>query len=83
MKPNAGRVTIDESILLDFLDFRGGTIIAVTQKDYGRIELVIEHPDMPSVKEFASIPNVKPLMSRTEDSVGRYIVTRIEPAKVH
>jgi len=49
---HAAIVTIDESLLLQWLQFRGGRILNIQRSPaVNGIEVVVEHPDMPEVEE--------------------------------
>lgn len=66
-----GIVQIDSEILLNWLKFEGGTIRGVKQDFNGVVELLVEHPDMPEVKEKDSIPIVPVTYSFNYIILGR------------
>ncbi len=62
---NAAIIRIDAKFILDMLAFQGGKITAVRQ-DFtrwkpGDIEFVIEHPDLPEVKDGYELQIVEPV----------------------
>ena len=73
-----GRIQIQPEIILQWLDYVGGRITGIGfNSDYAEIiELVIEHPDMPEVKDCGVIPIIKPIYTRTQDSMGHFVVLR-------
>lgn len=79
----AGRFEISEEVILDFLDFHGGHITSIHDRMLkpGVIALTIEHPDMPEVEEEKLPSAVSPSYERIEDSMGHFIMRRIDPPK--
>ena len=79
---HAAIVEISSKLLLDILDFGGGTVIDVRKPhevwkpDY--IEIVIEHPDMPKVKPAEKLQRIVPMYRQVYER-QRIVTTRIEP----
>ena len=59
-----GKVIIAPELLLEWLDYQGGTIRAVDFTDGLDIALIIEHEDMPIIGELECIPIVRPQYTR-------------------
>ena len=57
-----GRICITPEALAELLQFPGARlVVAQVNQATGFLEIVLEHPDMPEVKEGASAPIVTPL----------------------
>ena len=79
---NIARVRVSQEVLLRFLDFNGGHIRSISQSEYyPSLVLVIEHPDMPLVREGEMIPDIMP--EYTTSQTDNHIRTdRIFPPKI-
>jgi hypothetical protein len=74
---HAGKVRIAEELLLKWLDlYPDGKIREVKLDDWGTVGLVIEHPDMPTVKAGDTIPTVSPSYITTSDALGHTVTIR-------
>ncbi len=86
-KLHKGHVCISSELLLNMLDFQGGTIIGVSPGRFigigvEEINLVIEHPDMPEVKEDGTLEQVCPILTFHYGDNGVIIrLERIQPPK--
>lgn len=76
---HVGRIRLSQELILEWLDYVGGKIGNV-RLDFetlsGDVELTIEHPDMPEVKEAEKIPIVTPLYVKFQDAQGHFCVMR-------
>ncbi|MFA7218373.1 MAG: hypothetical protein WC057_07245 [Dehalococcoidales bacterium] len=62
---NIGKIIVSESLMLDWLKYEGGHIRAIvtpfnSDANFGTIEIIIEHPDMPELKEGYPVGVVTP-----------------------
>ncbi len=63
-KSYKGIITIDQRVILDWLQFQGGRIRAAELNLMtGSLRLCIEHPDMPEVETGWAIKEVHPIYS--------------------
>lgn len=64
-----GRLIVTPAVLLDFFRYEGGTVHRVwhDESNSPNISFVVEHPDMPLVKEGQAIPVVTPDYVRCRD----------------
>ena len=61
MSRHMGRIIVDTELLGELLQFRGAHfVVAQVNQETGCLEIVLEHPDMPEVKEGESAPIVTP-----------------------
>jgi hypothetical protein len=66
-----GKIRISEKTLLDWLQFDGGAIRGIQLSDFiasDTIEILIEHPEMPIVREGELVPEVWPLYSASYEA---------------
>ena len=60
-KRYAGKIELDTKLLLDILDLKDGEIHSIQLDDYlphKTLTMIIEHPDMPLVKESEPLRNI-------------------------
>lgn len=57
---NVGRVIISAEKQAELLDFKGMVIWGVGLDRFNRVELLVEHPDLPGVMDGDVIPEVVP-----------------------
>lgn len=61
MKRYAGRVLVDDRLILEWLGFKGGIVHYIARcEDYDAITITIEHPDMPELPEGGTLQIVDP-----------------------
>jgi len=86
-KLHKGIVCISSELLLNLLDFQGGAITNISPSRFigvgiDEINLVIEHPDMPEVKEDGTIEQVCPMLTvHYGDNEGIIRLERTHPPK--
>lgn len=80
---NAGKIRISTRLLLDWLQFESGCIVGANLDASARtVDLFIEHPDLPEVKEGDALPEVNISVTQNYDSEGHLIsVNRTDPPK--
>ena len=79
---NVGHIQIDSKTLMQMLDFEGGVIWGVRLDDFGIVELLVQHPDMPKVKEGMPIEKVWISHRATYGDNGVILRTeRVDPPK--
>lgn len=64
---NIGKMRIEQTVLLDLLDFSGGRIVNVNLDEWSNVELTIIHPDMPEVSQQDPIIFVTPVYRKIND----------------
>ena len=78
---NAAIVQISEEMILEWLDFKGGTIRSLQFGiRHGVLEVVIEHPDMPQARDGQMYRTVHPIYTRTDGCPPT--IERSDPPKV-
>jgi hypothetical protein len=80
------KIEITPELLLEILDFKGGTIWGIKlDEDYTPpryIKIALEHPDLPEVKESDFISNITPIMQITYGDNGVPLrIERTDPPK--
>ena len=84
-KTHVARVRVSRDAILKWLKFDGGTIHRVIEdSEYwssGRIELVIEHPDLPEVNEGDMIPTVVPSYRADPNGVLERVYPPVKSSK--
>lgn len=78
---NVGKILISEELLLKLLDYYPeGKIVNIYKGErFGKVEIVICHPDMPEILEGDMIGLVCPTYTEQCDSIGRKVVFREKP----
>lgn len=73
-----GRVSVSEEIILAWLKFQGGHLETVKFTPYGgKMELTIEHPEMPLIGIGDEVPDIDPEYTIFHDPDGDILgVTR-------
>jgi hypothetical protein len=73
-----GKLIVSEDLILKWLDYAdGGTIRRIGLSDWeNRIEITIEHPDMPEVRDGDAIQVVNPRYITTQDALGHSVTIR-------
>ena len=85
---HVARICIDNTILLDILDFKGGKVLDIYQdREYYRpneFYITLEHPDLGKVYPGGMIPIVIPTFKAEYGPNGVIIrIDRIDPIKRH
>lgn len=71
-----GKIIVSEELLLKMFDFYPGKIRRINLGRWNEVEVIIEHPDMPEVKEGEPIPDVMPLYMVNQDALGHKVTIR-------
>jgi hypothetical protein len=77
---NRGILQLSPELLLAWLQFSGGKIIDIRVNNWNRngaIEMIIDHPEMPEVKEGDCLQNINPVYIHKIGKTGKILkVTR-------
>ena len=86
MSTHRAIVDIDKKLLLNLLGFQGGKVIMARSDfelfDPDKIEIIIEHPDLPDVKPGSMYQHITPIYLdevRLVDGKHFHNITRVEP----
>lgn len=81
-RKHAGLVQLSATHLLHLMDLDGGTIWRVELNHWGKLELLVEHPDLPELHIGDIYTTVSITMRNEYDDDGHIIKTeRIHPPK--
>lgn len=83
-KTNAAIIRVSSELLIEFLQFKGGTLHRICQNAAqwrpDEFMVVVEHPDLPEVEEGYTLMEIKPVYLRVYDETGHLLeLTRISP----
>ena len=73
---HAGYIPMSSKLLMEILDFKGGIIWGANLTDFGVLEILIEHPDLPLVKETEALQRIVLIHKATYAKNG--VITRLE-----
>jgi len=78
---NVGKFSISEKLILQWLQLDGGKIKRIEYAPWPEAwNFIVEHPEMPEVKEGDAIPQISLSFVRHQDNAGRWVAIR-EPIK--
>ena len=83
MERRVGRVRIDASTFGELFDFKGAVIWGVSIDEFNIISLLIEHPDMPVIREGDKMVDVAVSLTTTyAENGGITKIERVQPPKL-
>lgn len=75
-KRHAGYIAIDSKFFGRLLDFEGAILWSAKVDDFGVVRILVEHPDLPLVKEGESIKDI--YVTHTVTFADNGVITKLE-----
>jgi len=82
MGERIGKIKLEESLILELLDFEGGRILRAQTDVVGNVELTLMHDDLPET-ESEEIPYLVPEYFEVRSQVRGYYTERVWPHKTY